>query len=120
MDVILTVALHCRTHNIYDGVEMQSSIQVADIHVNPSTEKDEAKLSDTTMPDHVIYDTINTQPQEQNTCINEGPSVIDEEAANAGVPNPVYDDQLRVTENPCSLDASTGDSPTHCTADHAQ
>ena len=99
---------------------MQSSIQTTAIRVNPSTEKDEAKLSDTTMSDHVIYDTINTQPQEQNTCINEGPSVIDEEAANAGIPNPMYDDRLRVIENPYSLDASTGDTPTHCTADYAQ
>ena len=99
---------------------MQSSVQIAGIHVNPSTEKDEAKLSDTTMADRVIYDTINTQPQEQNTCINEGPSVIDEEAVNAGIPNPVYDDQPRATGNPCSLDASTGDIPTHCTADYAQ
>ena len=98
---------------------MQSSIQISGIHVNPSTEKDEAKLSDTTMPDNIIYDTINTQPHEQNTCINEGPSVNSEEAVNAGIPNPVYNDQIRAVENPCFLDASTGDSPTHCTADHA-
>ena len=99
---------------------MQSSIQISTIHVNPSTEKDAAKLSDTTMSDHVIYDTVKSHPQKQNTCIHEGPSVNDEEAVNTGVPNPLYDDQLRATENPYSFDASTGDAPSHCTADHAQ
>ena len=97
-----------------------SSVQVTAIHVNPSTENDEAKLSDTTMSDHVIYDTIKIQPQERSTCLHEGPSVNDEndeEAVNVGIPNPMYDDQLRAKENPYSFDVSTGDTPTDCTAE---
>lgn len=95
VDITLTVIFYCRANNIYDGVEMHSSIQITAIHEN-STEKDEAKLSDTTMSDPVSYDTINSQQQEQNTFIHESPSVNDKEAANTGLTNPVYDIQPRV------------------------
>ena len=67
---------------------------------------------------HVIYDTINTQPQEQNADIHENPSANDVEMTKAGIANPMYNVQLRAKENPYSFDTSTENTPTLCTADH--
>ena len=118
MYVSLTVALNCRTNNICDGVEMQSSTQNDTMYENP-TAKDATKLSETAMSDHVIYDTINPQPQEQSACIHENPSASNEELKITGITNPMYSAQLRATENPYLLDASTESTPTHC-ADYVQ
>ena len=99
---------------------MQSSMQNATVHENPSTIKDATKLSETSMSDHVIYDTIKPQPQEQSACIHENPSASNEELKITGITNPMYSAQLRATENPYLLDASTENGPTHCTADDVQ
>ena len=90
---------------------MQSSIHNATLHENCSTEKDEAKLSKTTLSDHGINDTGNSQPHEQDACINENPSVSNEA---------IYNVHLRATENPYSFDVSTEGTPTPCTADHVE
>ena len=95
------------------------SIQNATMHENPSTAKD-ATISETTMSDHVIYDTINPQPQEQSACIHENRSTSNEELKTVGITNPMYSAQLRATENPYSFDVSTESTPTHCTADYVQ
>ena len=118
--ITLAVAINCRTNNIYDGVEMQSSMYNATMHENPTTEKDAAILCETTMSDHVVYDTINPKPQEQGACIHENPTANNEEIEKAGITNPMYNVHLRATENPYSFDASTVSTSTHCTADCVQ
>ena len=99
---------------------MQSSTQSATVHENPSTAKDAMKLSETSMSDHVIYDTIKPQPLEQSACIHENPSASNKELKTVGITNPMYSVKLRAAENPYSFDASTESTPTHCTADYVQ
>ena len=112
--VTLTVSLNCRTN---DGIEMQSSMQNSTIHKNPSAEKDVTELEETAMSDHVIYCTINSQPQEQNAELHENPSG---KVQQVGISNPMYSVQLRAIENHYSFDSSTENIPTYCTADYVQ
>ena len=95
---------------------MQSSMQNATMHENPATEKDEMRLSETALSDHVIYDTIKPQPQEQSACIHENPSANKEEVEKAGITNPMYSVHLSTTENPYYIDTCTETTPTDCTA----
>ena len=89
------------------------------VHENISTPKDSTELSETTMSDHVIHDTINPQSQDQNACVHESP-VIDE-VLKGGISNTMCI-QLRgrATENPYSFDTSTEDNPAHCIAENTQ
>ena len=88
------------------------------VHENISTQKDSTELSETTMSDHVVYDTINPQSQDQNACIHENPSVIDEEVLKGEISNPMYIQlRARATEYPYSFDTGTEDTPSDCTAE---
>ena len=99
---------------------MQSVTQCIAIHGNLSADKDVTKVSETAMSDHALYDTINPQPQQQSVSIHVNPSASDEDVKTIGIPNPMYNAQVRATENPYSFDTCTENAPTHCTADYVQ